>query len=982
MDSDYNVGFYNQYNLLVVELDHAMQVEIFGTYLICSDANNSIKFFVNTITLISGPTFSQAYTPLNVGFYQQDSAYFSRLNEIKAYIQANVVKVLFRDINALIFSDGSVQTTAATGGGGSGTVTSVGFTAGTGITVGGTNPITTSGTVTITNSAPDQIVSLSEGAAIDVTGSYPNFTIANTAPDQTVVLNNGTGISTSGTYPNFTITNTSPDQTVSIGEGTGIDVTGTYPSFTVTNTAPDQTVVLTEGTGIDITGTYPNFTIASTVTGGIQHGTATGTDTYAVTISGVTSYADGDAYLIRFTNGNTTTATLNINSLGAVDLYRNNDGVLIGGDIQSGAEMICVYNSTLSRFQVIGTSPNSLIAYVTNVDSVSITKGQPVYAFGGQGDRLTVKRAYNTGDSTSAQTIGLVLSSSIGVNQKGLIMMQGLLDGLNILPTSTWADGDPVYLGATAGSITKTKQYAPNHLVYLGFVTTANNGSAGRMYVKVQNGYELDELHNVQAQSPSLKDTLYYDNTVSPAQWKTASIPTILGYTPGSGTVTSVATTSPILGGTITGSGTISIQQADTSKAGYISSTDWNTFNNKQAQLNGTGFVKASGTTISYDNSTYYLASNPSGYTSNTGTVTSVSGTGTTAGLSLSGSVSTSGSLTLSGTLSTPVSTINDSTTVGQNLVKLTNPSAVTFLRVNADNTVSTLDATTFRTAIGAGTSSTNGTVTSVAALTLGTSGTDLGSSVATGTTTPVITLNVPTASATNRGALSSTDWSTFNNKQDTITGAATTVTTSNLTANRAVISNGSGKIAVSAATDTEVGYLSGVTSAIQTQLNAKQGTLTLTTTGTSGAASLVGSTLNVPQYASSGSGTSFLTGSYALSTVGASTTTYSTLTGGSMNTTENYRLTLIPQTCTISRMYFSTLTTQSATGSLVVTLRKNNADTALTLTVAAGSVAGTFSDTTNSVSFTAGQNASVKLQNNATATSCQTNCISFLVTI
>jgi len=58
-----------------------------------------------------------------------------------------------------------------------------------------------------------------------------------------------------------------------------------------------------------------------------------------------------------------------------------------------------------------------------------------------------------------------------------------------------------------------------------------------------------------------------------------------------------------------------------------------------------------------------------------------------------------------------------------------------------------------------------NGTVTSVSALTLGTTGTDLSSSVATGTTTPVITLNVPTASAANRGALSSTDWSTFNNK-------------------------------------------------------------------------------------------------------------------------------------------------------------------------------------------------------------------------
>jgi hypothetical protein len=58
------------------------------------------------------------------------------------------------------------------------------------------------------------------------------------------------------------------------------------------------------------------------------------------------------------------------------------------------------------------------------------------------------------------------------------------------------------------------------------------------------------------------------------------------------------------------------------------------------------------------------------------------------------------------------------------------------------------------------------GTVTSVAALTLGTTGTDLTSTVATGTTTPVITLQVPTASASNRGALSSTDWSTFNGKQ------------------------------------------------------------------------------------------------------------------------------------------------------------------------------------------------------------------------
>ncbi len=76
--------------------------------------------------------------------------------------------------------------------------------------------------------------------------------------------------------------------------------------------------------------------------------------------------------------------------------------------------------------------------------------------------------------------------------------------------------------------------------------------------------------------------------------------------------------------------------------------------------------------------------------------------------------------------------------------------------------------------------SNTNGTVTSVAAITLGTTGTDLSSTVATGTTTPVITLQVPTASATNRGALSSTDWNTFNGKL-TSGGALGTPSSGNL---------------------------------------------------------------------------------------------------------------------------------------------------------------------------------------------------------
>ncbi len=329
---------------------------------------------------------------------------------------------------------------------------------------------------------------------------------------------------------------------ITVDNGAGESIQIKHDLIKITNALGEATITsptLTTSTEFQLPDklTSPQtFAMLSDLTsGGITKATAAGVDTYTATVSGVASYTDGDAYLIRFTNGNTTGATLNINSLGAKSLYRNNDGAIIGGDIWDGGEMLCVFNTTLDAFQCIGTSPNSIFAYITNDESVTtITKGQVVYAFGGVGDRMTVKLADNTTDATSARTVGVVLSTSIAAGQKGIIILQGLLDGLSTLKPSvgSWADGDIVYLSNTAGGITRTKQYAPNHMVYIGTVTTASNGTSGRMYVKIQNGYELDELHNVQAQSPSLKDTLWYDNTVSPAQWKTASISTILGFTP------------------------------------------------------------------------------------------------------------------------------------------------------------------------------------------------------------------------------------------------------------------------------------------------------------------------------------------------------------------------------------------------------------------------------------------------------------------
>jgi hypothetical protein len=151
---------------------------------------------------------------------------------------------------------------------------------------------------------------------------------------------------------------------------------------------------------------------------------------------------------------------------------------------------------------------------VKNNDSVTLTKGMVVYTSGANGNNILVKRAQANTEIASAQVLGFV-EANIAVNGTGYIVNNGLVTNINT--SEATAAGDPVWLSTTtAGGVVygfNNKPEAPNHLVYLG-VVTRKNANTGEVFVHINNGWELDELHNVSASSPSSGDFLKYNGSV------------------------------------------------------------------------------------------------------------------------------------------------------------------------------------------------------------------------------------------------------------------------------------------------------------------------------------------------------------------------------------------------------------------------------------------------------------------------------------
>lgn len=138
----------------------------------------------------------------------------------------------------------------------------------------------------------------------------------------------------------------------------------------------------------------------------------------------------------------------------------------------------------------------------------TLTKGTVVYISGAQGQRPRISKASASSESTSSKTFGIV-SENIANGAEGFVTTFGVVSNVD---TSAFTEGSALYLSTTAGGIVDTPQTPPNHTVFIGYCLKSNQ-SSGRIFVKVQNGYELQELHNVLITSPTTGQSIKYDST-------------------------------------------------------------------------------------------------------------------------------------------------------------------------------------------------------------------------------------------------------------------------------------------------------------------------------------------------------------------------------------------------------------------------------------------------------------------------------------
>jgi hypothetical protein len=415
----------------------------------------------------------------------------------------------------------------ATVSGGSGTVTSVAATAGTGISVTG-SPITTSGTLTITNTAPDQTVSIASGTGISATGTYPAFTVTNTLPDLTVALTGAGTTTVTGTYPNFTIT--SADSKVGDVVGPASSTDNAVARFDTTTgkliqnslTTIDDTGILATSKGLIGSGAnftdYPSAQFVSTQSKISGYGHA-----YKIGVVGEAQASSSDS---------------NIWGIGVHGRGWTNNATRCAG-LEGDAG---VTNSADT-----GTA-TAVRANSTSTHAGGLNIGVTVDASGSSVGNYAIYMINGNLFSAAAQTWDLVdnSNSALVFNSVG---KTGILD----IITTNGAEGI-----STSGTLSVTGTTSLGTLGVTGTSTLSNVAITGTTSFDGSQGTAGQVLTSA--------------GTGSTPTWTT----------PTTGTVTSVTGTAPVVS---SGGATpaISMPAATTSVDGYLTSTDWNTFNGKGA---------------------------------------------------------------------------------------------------------------------------------------------------------------------------------------------------------------------------------------------------------------------------------------------------------------------------------------------------------------------------------------------------------------
>ena len=231
------------------------------------------------------------------------------------------------------------------------------------------------------------------------------------------------------------------------------------------------------------------------------------------------------------------------------DVLKYNGSNWVNTQLYTGT--VAQYIDGTGAYQTFPTllSSDRLVTNVRNTSGATITKGTVVYLNGSSGTLPTIAKAQANAESTSTGTYGVV-QDDIANNANGYVVVIGNLSSLN---TSAYNAGDILWLSpSVAGGYTTTKPVAPNHAVYVGIVTRSST-TQGTIEVKIQNGYELDELHNVLITSVANNDVLTYDTASS--LWKNKAFSTLSTDTLDTVTTRGATTSNGITVGSVSAAG-------------------------------------------------------------------------------------------------------------------------------------------------------------------------------------------------------------------------------------------------------------------------------------------------------------------------------------------------------------------------------------------------------------------------------------------